>query len=309
MRVFYIEASDVHSFYTFVLSTITEFMLKKKMKIMLKIMLLAAVVLSGTAFAQNENVFVFNTKSPSMQKEIPATIVLPDSYKTQKEAFPVIYLLHGHGGNHAGWAKHTQPQLQKLASQHNLIFVCPDGANSWYWDSPIDPKLKYETYITKELIPQIDAKFNTVKNRKGRAIIGFSMGGHGALYLAINHQDLFGACGSLSGGVDIRPFPNNWHMANSLGEYSKNKAVWDSHTVMEQLYKIKPNSLAITIDCGVKDFFYKVNEELHQKLLYLNIPHDYTTRPGAHTHEYWGNAIRFQTVFFDEYFKKQNVKK
>ena len=135
------------------------------------------------------------------------------------------------------------------------------------------------------------------------------MGGHGALYLAINHQDLFGACGSLSGGVDIRPFPNNWHMANSLGEYSKNKEVWDSHTVMEQLYKIKPNSLAITIDCGVKDFFYQVNEELHQRLLYLNSPHDYTTRPGAHTQEYWGNAIRFQTVFFDEYFKKQNVKK
>ena len=271
--------------------------------------LIAFGVFVATSFAANKNVLTLNTKSECMKKDIPAIVVLPDSYQTQKEPFPVIYLLHGQDGNYAGWANGTQPQLQKIASQHNIIFVCPDGANSWYLDSPIDPAIKYETYITKELIPLIDAKFNTVKDRKGRAIIGLSMGGHGAMYLAINHQDLFGACGSLSGAVDMRTRTDNGHIIRALGEYSKNKELWHEHSVITSLHKIKPNSLAITIDCGTSDFLYNDNEALHKKLLYLNIPHDYTTRPGAHTHQYWGNAIRFQTVFFDEYFKRQKIKK
>lgn len=277
----------------------------------IKILLFAIAIFSASfSFAQGDKEVVFNSTSAAMNKEIPAYVVLPDSYSSSKEArYPVIYLLHGFGGNYKTWAKHTKPNLQQLASIFNVIFVCPEGARSWYWDSPVDPSLKYETYIVNELIPQIDKNFRTIADRKARAITGFSMGGHGALWLAIRHQDLFGACGSLSGGVDIRPFPYNWDMAKSLGEKWDNPKTWDGHTVMTQLDKVRPGQIQIAIDCGTDDIFHKVNEELHKQLLYRNIPHDYTVRPGGHNHQYWNNAIDYQTLFFSKFFAAQSAKK
>ncbi|WP_246229912.1 hypothetical protein [Mucilaginibacter humi] len=85
----------------------------------------------------------------------------------------------------------------------------------------------------------------------------------------------------MSGGVDIRPFPNNWDMSKRLGEYADNPELWEKTAVTNQLYLIKPNSLAITFDCGTDDFFYKVNCILHDKMVERNIPHDFTARPGG----------------------------
>ncbi|MEE9361187.1 MAG: alpha/beta hydrolase-fold protein [Cellulophaga sp.] len=69
--------------------------------------------------------------------------------------------------------------------------------------------MKYETYIAKELIEAVDSNYNTDTTKSSRAISGLSMGGHGAFYLAFKHQDVWGATGSMSGGLDIHPFPKN----------------------------------------------------------------------------------------------------
>ena len=61
----------------------------------------------------------------------------------------------------------------------------------------------------------------------------------------------------------------------------------------------------IIIDCGTSDFFYDVNEELHKKMLYMRIPHEYITRPGSHTHEYWNNAVDYQILFFLKFFNSK----
>jgi S-formylglutathione hydrolase FrmB len=239
--------------------------------------------------------------SKSMQKNIKAVIVIPDNYASTKE-LPVVYLLHGYSGNHLDWITKAKG-FEKAADQYNLIIVCPDGGyGSWYWNSPVDPKSQYETFVSDELVKAIDAKYKTIKDRTGRAITGLSMGGHGALYLAIRHQDVFGAAGSMSGGVDIRPFPNNWDMAKQLGTYAEQPERWEKNTVINMLNLLTPNALAIIIDCGTDDFFYEVNENLHQQLMYRNIPHDFITRPGAHTWPYWTNAIKYQLLFMSNYF-------
>ena len=123
----------------------------------------------------------------------------------------MLYLLHGYSGRYDSWVS-LKPTLPQDATRLGMIVVCPDGQNSWYWDSPIDPKFQFETYVSKELVQYIDQNYKTITSPKGRAITGLSMGGHGGLWLGINHPDVFGACGSMSGGVDIRPFPNNWSM-------------------------------------------------------------------------------------------------
>ena len=245
-----------------------------------------------------------NTYSASMKKTIRAVVITPDNY-ANAQALPVVYLLHGYSGNYADWITKAKG-FEKAVDQLQIIIVCPDGGyGSWYWDSPIDPNFKYETYVSKELVDWVDSKYKTIKNRKGRAITGLSMGGHGALYLALRHQDVFGAAGSMSGGVDIRPFPNNWDMALRLGKYSEYPERWEKNTVINMLNLLQPDSLALLIDCGTEDFFYKVNENLHQQLLYRNIPHDYITRPGAHNWNYWTNSIQYQLLFMSNYFKSQ----
>ena len=139
----------------------------------------------------------------------------------------------------------------------------------------------------------IDGHYKTITDRKGRAITGLSMGGHGGLWTAIRHKDTFGACGSTSGGVDIRPFPKNWDMAKRLGDYESNKEIWDTHTVINQIDKIQNGDLAIIFDCGEADFFIQVNKDLHNRLLEKKIDHDFITRPGGHTGEYWMSAVKF----------------
>lgn len=261
------------------------------------------LVLAGPLTAQRvDTVAIF---SPSMKREIKNVVILPASYELdKKQEYPVVYLLHGYGNRYDGWLKRTKPTLPVCASALDFIIVCPDGESSWYWDSPENPEIRFETYVSDELIEYIDSHYKTIAKREGRAITGFSMGGHGALWLAFCHADVFGACGSMSGGVDIRPFPDSWEMSRQLGKLSDHPKVWDEHTVVNQLYRIKPGQLAIIIDCGTEDFFYKVNQNLHEKLLAEKIPHDYISRPGAHTHSYWNSAVDYQFLFFDKYFDK-----
>lgn len=254
-----------------------------------------------------EKIDTVETYSPSMKKNIKAVVLTPDSYDGSKE-FPVVYLLHGYSGNYADWIKKA-PVMQRMADVYQTIIVCPDGAfSSWYWDSPVDPTMRYETYVSSELVSWIDGRYKTIKSREGRGITGLSMGGHGALYLAFKHQDVFGTAGSMSGGVDIRPFPNNWDMAKRLGKYAEAPELWEKNTVINLVHLLTPNSLALIIDCGSDDFFYRVNNNLHDKLLERNIPHDYISRPGGHNWPYWNNAIGYQLLFMRNFFDKPKSK-
>ena len=242
------------------------------------------------------------TFSKVMNKEIPAVVITPDTYNREAN-FPVVYLLHGYSGNYGGYLEFAE--VEKMADQHNFIIVCPDGNySSWYFDSPIDSTSRYETYIAQELVEWIDNNFKTNPRRESRAISGLSMGGHGALYLAFLHQDVFGACGSMSGGVDIRPFPNNWDIKKHLGEQRTHPENWKKYTIMGMLHLLTPNTLAITIDCGIDDFFYDVNVRLHNELLYRNIPHTFISRPGAHNTDFWKTSVEYHSLFFADYFNK-----
>lgn len=267
--------------------------------------LLLLTTLHNLSFAANADTVV--TYSNAMKKEIKAVIITPDDYKSGKE-FPVVYLLHGYSGDYANWITKS-PSIKNASDLYHMIIVCPDGGyGSWYWDSPVDKNYQYETYISKELTGWVDKNYKTLKSSAGRAITGLSMGGHGALYLAFRHQDIFGAAGSMSGGVDIRPFPGHWDMAARLGKYADQPENWEQNTVINLLYLLTPKSLKLIIDCGTEDFFYKVNENLHEQLIQRNIPHDYISRPGAHNWDYWSGAVEHQLLFIHHFFNDKQIK-
>ena len=242
-------------------------------------------------------------KSAKMGRDINATIVVPEQYfdpDLQEEQFPVVYLLHGADGSYRDWP--SKADLDDLASEYGVIIACPDGQDSWYFDSPIDPKMQFETFVTQELVAYVDGHYRTLPERRYRAITGLSMGGHGALWCAWRHPDVFGACGSMSGGVDISQFPDRWNIHKRLGAYADNKQRWQDHSVVSLVPKLKDGQQAIIIDDGSEDFFYKVNCELHDALLKAKISHDFTIRPGNHSWTYWVNSLDYHMLFFAKYF-------
>jgi S-formylglutathione hydrolase FrmB len=244
------------------------------------------------------------THSAAMHKNVKAVVIKPADY-TPGNKISVIYLLHGFSGNYSDWIKKV-PAIKDLADQYHLLIVCPDGGFAgWYFDSPTVKTSQYETYIADELVRYIDQHYATFTDQKHRAVTGLSMGGHGALFLAFRHQDVFGAAGSMSGGVDIRQYPGSFGIEDVLGKYSQYPRRWEDNSVVNMLYLLKPNSLAITFDCGYDDMMYVSNQKLHEQLLERKIPHDYSVRPGGHTWEYWANSIPYQVLFFSKYFKKE----
>lgn len=276
------------------------------MKWTTKWILLAVFLFSGV-FLFAASVDTVNVFSSKMKKEIKCVIVSPDE-KSENFRHPVVYLLHGYSGNYASWL-HIAPQIKEWADETNTIIVCPDGANSWYFDSPIDSSVRYETFVSSELVRYIDSNYKTISHQNARAIAGLSMGGHGALYLAIRHPDVFGAAGSMSGGVDFTPFPENWEIKNVLGDYPSDSTRWIVNTAISQIDSLHDGELNIIFDCGVDDFFIDVNRELHRKLVEKKIGHDYTERPGGHTLEYWNNAVNYQLLYFHLFFKANSQKR
>ena len=257
-----------------------------------------------SAFASKVDTLV--VYSISMNKSIKNLVIAPDSYATKDNSYSVVYLLHGAGGDYKDCLK-KMPDIKKYADDYNVIIVCPDGnKTSWYFDSPIDASMEYETYVSEELVSQIDKSYKTLANNKHRAISGLSMGGHGALYLAFKHSDVFGVAGSMSGGVDIRPFPLRWEIAKRLGDYSENPENWEKNTVINLLHLLNGKNLKFLFDCGVDDFFYDANVRLPKKLLERRIPHDYIERPGGHTNAYWANSIKYHMFYFNDFFNNSN---
>ena len=247
--------------------------------------------------------------SAAMNKDISVTVLLPAAYAAdQNKHFPVIYFLDGFGGNGqrilAAFCKDT---ISKQADDLNVVMVSLGAVNTWYFDSPINPASRWQTFLTTELIPYVDSHYRTVAKREGRAITGLSMGGHGAFYTAFRHPDLFVAAGATSGGVDIRPFPKNWDIAKQLGTLEECAKNWEENTVINNLSGLPKANLSIIFDCGESDFFLNVNRALDKSLTDLGVKHTYTEYPGAHNAAYWSKSFPLQVEFFEQAFKSASA--
>lgn len=276
--------------------------------------LLFLLFICFASFAQVDTIEVY---SKAMNKTLKAAVVKPEAYSKTGKGLPTVYVLHGGSGSFTDWHNKVTEEnlLPQLANQYNVLIVTPGvGPSSYYYDSPLLDTVRYETYLTKELIPFVDHHYNTIKEREGRAITGLSMGGHGAMMISAKHPELFIAAGSMSGvmNIDYRMWKVDESFRTRIKEGQKlalgninYDAPFTEYTAVGLVDKMKENGIAILIDCGVDDFLIDTNRQIHALLLGKGIDHEYTERPGAHTWQYWTEALPVHFLFINREFDKR----
>lgn len=254
--------------------------------------------------AQSNRVESFTHYSTILGAYKGVNVILPVGYDPAKQ-YPTIYVLHGASGDHQDWL--TRTGIRSYALQHQAILVFPDGNPfGWYLDSPVDPESRYESYIIKELIPYIDARYATIPNGSGRGIVGLSMGGHGALTLAFKHPDAFASASSLSGILDLTAHPFDWQLPDRLGDLASNHEVWKANSGLHLAGRLPSDThLQILFDTGTGDLeaLYD-NRALHARLTVARIPHTYNEYPGSHDWDYWDAHIAEHLQFHMDAFAR-----
>lgn len=287
------------------------------------------------------NVFIVNTlwsqkgvvdsspvlKSEILDREMPYSVYLPDSYEKSNRSYPVLYLLHGMWGDYTDWV--NKGEVNRIASKlidsgeiPEMIIIMPDGLTDAFYINNYDESVKWEDFFYEEFIPAIEDKYRIVKKSNNRAIAGLSMGGYGALYHAITHKDLFKACYAMSAAV-LEVDPNEGAPRNS----DFNRKLWGpdneaglpenfkKHSVQEIIKSMDmyeaPNPYndsevampAITLDCGDDDFLLKQNTNLTHIMKEKKIPFELRVRDGGHTWGYWRTGLDLGLKFVGSSFR------
>ena len=266
---------------------------------LLLVLIQGSLAQQATQQTSPANGVAFKIESRLMGRAMPYRVVLPSAYAGEKDTrFPVIYLLHGLTGHFDNWTDKTK--LIEYAARHNYIIVTPEGNDGWYTDSPSIRADKYESYIVKELVPEIDKKFRTVAARGHRAIAGLSMGGYGSIKFGLKYPEMFSLVGSFSGALGAASF--NEKNAGRIGKSvdavygstdSESRKANDIFGLVRGLTPEKITALPfIYLDCGTEDFFFQNNRDFVGLLIEKKVPHEYRELPGKHDWVFWDSQVR-----------------
>lgn len=231
--------------------------------------------------------------SASLNRDMQYRVILPSSIADQSK-LPVVYLLHGSDGSYQDWSNYSD--VAKYA-EAGLILVMPEGASSYYTNAVDRPEDRYEDYIVRDLISDVENKFPAASERAKRAIAGISMGGYGAIKLSLVHPELFVFAAGMSSAIDVpsRPFSiKRW------GQWRSHRAIfgpWDG----EVQHKNDPFVLARTLDphnvpylfltCGEQEGLLPSNRQFSRLLAARHFQFEYDFGPGAHDWNQWNGRL------------------
>ncbi len=233
----------------------------------------------------------------AIQKAAAMNVIIPENLKGR---VPVLYLLHGLSDDYTGWCRRTS--IERYVSEMKLMVVMPDSNRGWYTNSVNAPGLRFEDHIMHDVIGFVERTFPVIPQRRGRAIGGLSMGGYGAIKLALKHPDVFCSAHSHSGALT--------RLAALRDAKEKEAYILEAQAIFGPsaaggredcvaLAATCPKNLRphLWIDCGAQDFLIQDSREMHRHLLKLKYPHAYHEYPGAHTWAYWDAHIQDALAF------------
>jgi S-formylglutathione hydrolase FrmB len=229
--------------------------------------------------------------SPVLRKAVQFWAVVPE----QEGPFPALYLLHGLSDDHTIWMRRTRIEIH--ASRYRLAVVMPDGFRGYYTDHAAGPA--YGRYILDDVLAGAERLLPLRRDRKGRCIGGLSMGGYGALRLALAHPDKFASAHSHSGACFAWDIPERRRDPEFRRIFGSRPA-GSEHDLRFLLRRIKRCRLPLprlSLDCGTEDFLLAQNRAFHAFLEARKIPHEYREHPGGHNWDYWEVHIQEALAF------------
>ena len=246
-------------------------------------------------------------RSASMKHDVGYLIYLPPGYATQPaQRYPVIYNLHGAGGNELHGQLAAEILHEGIVSKRwpPMVMVMPNGGKNTYYKDSADGILMGETTIIRELIPHIDQTYRTIADRKGRAIEGFSMGGRGATRLALKYPEMFCSLFNQAGNVyhiadmydPSKPdvYPNNY-LGKDKARYVDN----DSFLLLKKNIEKIRGKLRIQVACGTRDDGHLPTvRQFHEALLQASVDHTYLEIEGL-AHQQTQMLQLYRPVWFD----------
>ncbi len=226
-----------------------------------------------------------------------------DKYDPEK-SWPVVYMLHGAGGDGFEWIQRAD--VERLCCQYGFIAVMPDAQLSFYNDTPYGAK--YYSYISQELPAMIESTFRASGKAEDRYIMGYSMGGFGAIKIGLMNPERYNRIASLSGCMDIAGFINAF----------ENDSIFTIHTSLPDWPSIEggDNDMMALLDraaerkaCGKRvppmyhtigrqDFIYSFSQEWRKKAQSLGLDFTYTEGDGMHDFSYWNERIASEVMPF-----------
>ena len=235
-----------------------------------------------------------------MGRDMPYRVIVPQRYNESAQSrYPVVFLLHGLTGHYNNWTELTK--LANYLAGYDIIVVTPEGGDGWYTDSVSSANEKWESYIVKELIPEVDNKFRTLAIREKRAIAGLSMGGFGSLKLGLKYPDKFVLAGSFSGALGAAQITEK-QFPGAIGKTidgifgpadSETRKSNDIFSIVRDLSPEKMKAIPfIYLDCGTEDFLFQNNREFVDLLIEKKVPHEYRQLPGVHDWKYWDKQVQ-----------------
>lgn len=245
-------------------------------------------------------------KSEALGGETNFYMALPDNFENSK----VLYLLHGLSDGHTNWMRYTS--VERFVRERGITVIMPDGGRSFYTDMKYGRA--YYTYITSELYDYVGKVFKLNQTRENTFVAGLSMGGYGAVKLALRNPDKYGAAASFSGVLDI---VSRFDAVNELsGEWKKDihlicggepvKNTDDDLFYLLDKYVSDPEMKKPRIyqACGTEDFLYTDNQRFKEKISHLGFDYKYEEGPGNHNWEFWNEYLPKALDFFENKEKK-----
>jgi len=227
-------------------------------------------------------VFFFGSRNGPPGTEA-ATVIVPRSLTGP---FPVLYLLHGLTHDNNSWVDNTD--IERHVGELPLIVVMPNGKRGFYTDSDSDPAANYESAVVHDLIQNIDRRLKTIASPAGRVVAGNSMGGYGALKLALKHSDTFSAAYSLSGALRKGSSDYTSPPAKEWAELFGPSPTGGPHDLDTLARGADRSTLPqLGIECGLNDSMLHESRHFHEVLKKLDLPHTYIEEPGGHNWDYW----------------------
>jgi enterochelin esterase-like enzyme len=227
--------------------------------------------------------------SPAVKGRLSLGIYLPPGYASSRGRYPVVYFLHGLPASATSFRGADFLARALHESGRKAIIVAPQGAR----DNDSDPEYldwgngrNWETAITRDIVGYVDAHFRTIPQRRGRALVGLSAGGYGAVILALHHLEAFSVVESWSGY--FHPTDPQGIRALDLGSPSAN-ANASAHAFVNTLraaFARRPTYFAFYVGRGDARFRTE-NQRFDRELDAARVPHVFRVYAGGHAQSVW----------------------